>query len=526
MTTELIEIAEDSTKGSFILVGGTVIATAISALTSIFIARFLGPENYGLYSLSLVVPQILFLITDFGIGEGIIKFSIEARAKKQTNLGIKLIKYCLLIRIVASLILFIILFMLSDQVAEIIFQRPELGFFIKISSVTVVFHSLYLTSVYAYIGFDKTVHSSLITQIQSVAKALSSIILLLLGFSILGAVIGYVLGFMIGGIVGIISLLAYFKKHNKTVNSEQITHNLKKLITYGAPLYFSILMIGFMPQYMDILSALFVSNLNIGNFKATSNFMILLTIVAQQVTTALLPSFTKLNNASIKERNSFFNASHKFTTLVTIPLTFLMIIFSNEIVQLAYGSTFTNAGFYLAIYSFIYILTGIGYLNIPSLFNGTGKTIETLKMNIITFLIVLTISPITTSSYGIVGLILTLLFAQTIGSLYGVYRAKKTLNLSIDKKNIPKIYLIAVLSIIPTVLVAANFTSIPKMAIGAIIYLFSYITLIPLTNIINEKENELLTRSVEKIKILSIIKPVLKYQNKISKLTKKDKKIN
>ena len=134
-----MDLAEESTKGSFILIGGTIIATIISAVASILVARFLGPEDYGLYSLSLVIPQIFFLITDFGIREGIIKFTIDAREKGQTNLGIKIIKYGLLIRTVAGIFSFLVLFVSADFVAEIFLNRPNLGFFIRIASVPLSF---------------------------------------------------------------------------------------------------------------------------------------------------------------------------------------------------------------------------------------------------------------------------------------------------------------------------------------------------------------------------------------------------
>ena len=209
-------------------------------------------------------------------------------------------------------------------------------------------------------------------------------------------------------------------------------------------------MLGFMPQFIDILLAFFASNYDIGNFKATSNFMILLAIVAQQITISLLPAFTKLNGASNNQRNSFFNISHKYTTLVIIPLTVLLIVFSNEIVQFSYGSTYTDAGFFLAIYGFLYLLTGFGYLNLPSLFNGMGKTKETLKMNTITFLLVLTVCPLTTKFFGIIGAITTLLFAYTMGSIYGMYKAKRILGLTFNLNVLSKIYLIAFLSIIPS----------------------------------------------------------------------------
>ncbi len=77
MADELVRIAEDSVRGSFFLISGTAVSTVIMAIASILIARFLGPELYGQYTLALVIPSLLFLFTDlpykgiFWVGQGL-----------------------------------------------------------------------------------------------------------------------------------------------------------------------------------------------------------------------------------------------------------------------------------------------------------------------------------------------------------------------------------------------------------------------------------------------------------------------
>jgi len=81
MSTELLKIAEDSARGGFFLISGSILATVISAVATIIIARLLGPELYGQYALALVIPQLLFLFADVGINQGLTKFSASLRAQ-------------------------------------------------------------------------------------------------------------------------------------------------------------------------------------------------------------------------------------------------------------------------------------------------------------------------------------------------------------------------------------------------------------------------------------------------------------
>ena len=68
-----MHIAKKSAKGSVVLFSGILIATAIAAVASIVVARFLGPGDFGLFSLSLVAPSLLQLFTHFGTRSAVTK---------------------------------------------------------------------------------------------------------------------------------------------------------------------------------------------------------------------------------------------------------------------------------------------------------------------------------------------------------------------------------------------------------------------------------------------------------------------
>jgi len=516
LNRDLLDLAEESTRGGLILVSGTVISAIISALASILIARFLGPEDYGLYALALVIPQIFFLITDFGIKEGIVKFSIESRERNQIALGIKIIKYGLLIRSLAALFSFIFIFFTADSIATTLLNRSNLGFYVRIASLSIIFQALYSTTIYAYIGLDKVTSSSIVNQIQSLSKAIISVLLLALGFGLTGAVFGYVFGFIVAGLIGTITLLMHFKKYDQKNKIQNVNQHLKLLIKYGTPLYFSTMLIGLMPQLIDVILSFFSSNFDIGNFKVTANFIVLMTLVTQQITTSFLPVFTKLSQSTTQKYRNFFYISLKFTTLIMIPIATVLIIFSKDIVQLIYGTTYGDAGLYLAIYSMQFFFTAFGLLNLPSLFNGLGKTKETLKMNFSIFIVVMILAPFATKFFGIIGLIISILIGYGFGSLYGMVLGKRIFGLTINLKVPLKIFFASLLSAFPSTFLFSTFLSpILKIILGLILFFFLYITLIPLTRAITNLELDATTNLVEKISFLIIIKPILRYQKRI-----------
>src|ERR1039457_7466488 len=70
-----IAVAKQSARGSLILFVGYFLATTINALAIIVMARLLGPEGYGAYSLSLLAPGVLILFAGLGVSVAITRYS-------------------------------------------------------------------------------------------------------------------------------------------------------------------------------------------------------------------------------------------------------------------------------------------------------------------------------------------------------------------------------------------------------------------------------------------------------------------
>ncbi len=95
---------------------------------------------------------------------------------------------------------------------------------------------------------------------------------------------------------------------------------------------------------------------------------------------------------------------------------------------------------------------------------------------------------------------------------------KKKFQIKFDFPALIKIYSIALVSSVFPLLVI-NFVSLPTLiivAIGGILYLFIYITLLPITRVITTYEFSQVTKILQRIPIIAfIIKPLLKYQQKL-----------
>jgi len=232
MADEMLKIAEDSARGGFFLISGTAVSTFIMAISAILVGRFLGPELYGQYALVLVVPSLLFNFTDLGINQGIIKFTATFRSRGETHKVAKIIKYGLLIRASVGIVLSIVNYAFADLLAAVIIQRPELGFCVRVSSISVFFQVVLTVVVAAFVGLDKAEFSAFTSNLNAISKAAISIALVLLGFGVVGAVIGAVAGYVVAGVVGLILLLFFMREKYRDGDNCSVSGDLKSLIFF------------------------------------------------------------------------------------------------------------------------------------------------------------------------------------------------------------------------------------------------------------------------------------------------------
>ena len=210
MSNRIGEIAEDSAKGGFFLFAGQALSTIILALGSIVVSRFLGPDAYGLYGLSLVPSSTLLLFTGFGIDFAIIRFSARLRVENKNRRVAGLIKSAIIFKSVTGIVMSILCFGLSEIFAQQVLNRPEIASLIRVSAIMILFSALLGSARSAFMGLDSMQHTAISINLMAIVKSALSPLLVFIGFGLAGAIIGQVLGVILGGFI---ALLILFIKH-------------------------------------------------------------------------------------------------------------------------------------------------------------------------------------------------------------------------------------------------------------------------------------------------------------------------
>ena len=473
-----------SARGSLILLLGQIISTLVAALGSIIVARLLGSTSYGQVAVAMIPASIAALFRDLGITSALIKYIAQYRIEKKTGEINVIMRTGLLLDASVGALLSLITFFLSGLLATDVFHQPELKKLIEVSSATLFAHSLLTTSQSVFVGFERMEFHSLTVIIQSILKSLLAPLLVLLGYGAFGAVLGSTVPIVVTGVIGItIVAIVFLKDGEPSGRAPTRLQACKILLSYGYPLLLSNLSTGALSQFYNVLMAVYVDAYMIGNYRAATNFYVLIAFLTMPVATVLFPLFSKLDFRENSLLRIVFQNSVKYTALITVPVTTALMVLSGPAVRIIYGSNYQFAPLFLKLFIVNSLFVGLGNISVRNLLNGQGKTKVTFVMNLLNLCMGVPLSLTLIPRFGIIGLLLAMIVAPKPGLFFALWWIKKNFGFMINWVASAKIYLSAGAAYLMASYLLATFSfgDWCDLLLGGGLLVMIYSLLIPLT---------------------------------------------
>jgi O-antigen/teichoic acid export membrane protein len=511
----LTEIAEKAARGSLFLFIGNTSATVILAVGSIIIARLLGPASYGLYILTMLTPLLLASLADAGMNSALVRYLAKYKAEGDYRRISRMIKLGFLLKLVTSVVAFLVCYGGAELIAVTVLNRAELAPFVRLASFLVIFQTVLDVANSSFIGLDLMQYSASMQILQSILKSGLAPALILVGFGITGAISGYVLSAVVAAVIGVIILARCARFTGRMNGSSSV--ELTGVLRYSLPMYLTMILVVFLMQYQNIVLAHFATDIQIGNFNAASNFNSLMMILIYPISTAMFPMFSKMHPE--KQRSELVRAfvlAVKYASLVLIPASIAVMLFSQDLVRVTYGRGYVLAPQYLMILSTLYLLTGLGYFVLGSFLPGVSETGTFLRMGVLTLTIYLPLGAAFAWFGGPLGLIAALILSNAASTLYGVRKASVRFGARPDLKASARILLAALVAAIPAI--ALNWLDtagigIVNLVLGGLLYLATYLTVAPILGAVDRLDIDNLKIILDKIPAASVLaKYVLRYE--------------
>lgn len=393
-------------KSSIIVFIGLFLSKILIYIYRIIIARYFGPEAYGLFSLAVMIIGWFITISSFGLINGLLRFIPQYRGKKEFEKIKSIIRFSSIILFFSSIISTTLLFFSSNFIALTIFHNPNLIIFLKMFSFLIpllIFSNLLLA---VLIAFEEISWQSFIVNVlQNVLKVIFIILFIILGFKTNAIIFSYFLGitsmFIVAYLVCRYKFSKVFQRDNLEKKLKLETH--KKFISYSWPIMFSGT-IANMFSWIDSFSiGYFRTTFEVGYYNAAVPIVLLLGFAPELFMQLFFPlinkEFSRKNMKVIKELSQQVG---KWIFLLNLPLFLIMVLFPGAIINFLFGESYLIAENALRILALGSFISNTFYLS-SNLMSMLGKSRIVLANVIVTMVINIFLNIILVPKYGIVG---------------------------------------------------------------------------------------------------------------------------
>ena len=388
-------------KGAGVTAIGMMISKALSYFYRIAIARGVGPDAYGQLSLALMVTGIASTIAYLAMGQGLQKFIPEFRTRDDMASIRGVVLSAFQMTLPLSVFLWFLTFFGAEFIAITLFDNPAIIPLIKIMSFTIITGVLTRTFFDTTLGFNKIIYKTVTVRIvQNIVKLASTLVLLFLGFNVISAAWGWIAGSLVSLILGY-----YFleKKVGPVITSDvKPEYHRKKLLRFSSPLLLSGLIATLMGYADTGLLGYYMTDFEVGLYNAALPTAILILLPHKAIGSLAITSFSELKERDRESVQASMQTATRWVFSFVLPTFLIMLLFSEQILNILWGGQYTQASIALSILACGYLIDAmVG--RVGSFLNSTGHTKYILYNNIVALTLNLILNIALIPIYGMIG---------------------------------------------------------------------------------------------------------------------------
>jgi len=481
-----VDIAKQSARGTFVLFLGNFVSTAILAISAIVIARLLGPDLYGVYSLAILIPSLFLIFVGVGVDTAITRFAAYHLSRGEVEVARRVTVNSIIFMSLMGIVLTLASLLSASFLTPLLLHRPTILPLVQLSCLFVLGQTLLQITTAVLIGWRAMGLASITAVIQAAFKTAVATVLIVSGFGVFGALVGDLGSFLFAGFFALIAIYVYELRGQ--VEHGRFFSDIRDMTSFGVPVYAGAVISGFASKYLTILLAAVASNVVIGFFRAASNLTVAISLASSAITQALFPAF-----ASLYGKNSdmplAFKYSVKYAGYVTTPVIFFLVGAAGVLVEI-FGPSYSGAAIYLQLLALSNLPMLVGLNVIPPFFNGLGNTRMTLFVNIVgSAAMVLSATLLTGIGLGAKGLIFAILLSNAVSVALGLVISARLLRSLVDFKAASFTLAASVISyaaIYPVQNLGLDFAA--SLVIDIALFAAAYLTILPLLRGVDEQD--------------------------------------
>ncbi len=500
-----------------VLAAGRAISLLLGILAIIVVARLLGPQDYGVFTLAFAFFSLLSATSNFGFGNYLAKFLSESEDKRDKEGFARALASGYLWIIIIGILLTLLGIAISGWVASL-FQTSGVSEFTLMLASTIIFFSMvYGTSDWALIGVGKNAAAITLEVAENIVLLAASVALIMLGYGPNGAIAGLLISYVFASLLGTYLIFRFAHRRMHAKIAWPGFKDLRDSLRFSFPVAMSNLLSNGVVNFAILFLGFFVSAYAIGNYGIAARASDGLSVFYGTAAVTLVPilSIAAVRSGKKRRRYEFvYNKTLLYSILTTVPLIIYLGVFSTPIIYLLVTHAFGSAPFYMSLIALGIVIGTVGIFT-SMLFVARGKTSKLLVYGMITAAFQLLALLILTPLWGVTGEIIAVFFVGGIVSDYLFLRGvRKTLGVRTDYGKLARAFAsVVVLALTFSLgLLSPNFAV--ELIYGLVVLLEVYPVFLVLLRVIEKSDIETIERSVKRLQALSaIVTPLINYFN-------------
>ncbi len=351
-------------RGTGITFFGEMVYVAINYAYGIIIARYLGAGQYGIFFLGITLFNLVALLSQCGIEDGLMRFLGRYVQQNDMNEAKGMIRFSFFFAIALGMVTGSVCFFSSDLLAEKLFHKPELGSILRYLSLAVPIFGVMTVSVTSIRGLKVVIPYVFVRKIFFPAITFGmSITLLAVGFGIRSVGIVYVLSLFFSAALATYLLILYLSPFDREANTSYKKGEYFSFV--GTSFLVNVLIFLFIWSDVIVLGTVRPAQ-ELGVYFAAKKTAFVINLLLVSLNAIFIPIISHLHSADRHDKlDHVFKISTRWILILGLPLFLVISFFSREILRL-YSPDF-EAGYLcliiLAFAQFINISVGsVGYI--------------------------------------------------------------------------------------------------------------------------------------------------------------------
>ena len=374
----------------------------LGIVTSIIIARVLGPEGRGIYALVILLPMLLIAFANFGIGPASVYYIGKKKYSPLEIFGSNII-FSILLSIFAITIGLVVIFFFGNKVFPGVTKE-----YLLLALCLIPFKFFLTFVVNILLGLQEIKKYNFINLLRNfIFLALIILFLLWLQYSIKAVIVAQILSLLLTSIV----LFFLTKKEVGGVVLSIKKSLFKDFFNYGSKIYL-ISIFSFLLLRIDMFMInIFLNPIEVGFYSIAVGLTEKIWLISQSAGTVLFPRVcSETNDKKLKEFTPFVCRN---VLWITVFIATLLFFLSPYVIDLFYSEQFHKS-----ILPFQILLIGAiaisGSRILAKDFTGRGRLQENIYISAFSLILNIILNIIFIPKFGIIGAAWATVISYTI----------------------------------------------------------------------------------------------------------------